>query len=47
MAAVVARDGADLVALLWFAEGAGVADGGGGPHCTVGWGERVDIPVLR
>lgn len=30
-AAAVPRRGADLVALLWFAEGAGVADGGGRP----------------
>lgn len=33
--ALVPRDGADLVALLWFAKGAGVAEGGGRPalHC--------------
>lgn len=38
VAAVVASDGADLVALLWFAEGEGVADGGRGSalHCGVG-----------
>lgn len=36
--ALVARGGADLVALLWFAKGAGVAEGGGGPalHCKGG-----------
>lgn len=38
-AALVPRDGADLVALLWFAEGAGVADSGGGPALHCGWGD--------
>lgn len=40
MAALVPCDGADLIALLWFAEGVGVADGGGWPalHCRGGRG---------
>lgn len=38
MPALVPHDGADLVALLWFAKGAGVAEGGGGAalHCKGG-----------
>lgn len=46
-AALVAGGGADLVAWLGFAEGVGIAHGGGGPalHCEQGGGQLWAPPV--